>query len=172
MAKGYTRISNDLISGLAMSDLTSTEFRVLLAIIRNTICFHRNQHEISNGFLANATGMCERSIIRGIQGLAKKKIIKIVSKSNGTHPRIIRLSTDNLVTLTSCQGGTDKPVSDSTDNPVSSSTDKPVTQEKKEINNIKEQERKEISSFSEDDGEWLDPEEILKEMEKEKDGAV
>lgn len=148
MAKNYTHIPNDILAGLARLRISGTTFNVLFAIIRYTISFHRNQHELSNGFLMNATGLNERAVIRAIQELQDLKIIKIVSKNNGSHPRTIRILTDKIVTLTKTQGGTDKNVSINTDKNVSENTDKIVSQEiKEEIKNqIKEKERK--PSFS------------------------
>ena len=151
MAKNYTKINNELITGLAKSKFKrASTYMVLLAIIRNTLSYHRNQHEMSNGFLAKATGLSERSVIRAIQELEQLKIIKITSESCGSHPRTIRIYTDRVVTMTDVQGGTDSPVSENTDNPVSNNTDSPVTQEIKETKDIKEREKKEIT-FSSDD---------------------
>jgi len=149
MAKGYVKLNNELISGLARLKLSSpSSYMVLFAIIRNTLCYHKNQYELSNGFLEKATGLSERSVIRAIQELEGKGIIKIVSKSCGSHPRILRILTDRVVTLTASANLTDNLDSENTDNLDSINTDSPDTQEIIANNSIKEREKKEIS-FSE-----------------------
>lgn len=150
MAKGYVKLNNELISGLARLKLTSpSSYMVLFAIIRNTLCYHKNQHDLSNDFLANATGLNRRSVIRGLKELEANNIIKIVSESCGSHPKIIRILSDNLVTVTDTVIHSDNPVTEKGDNPDTLYSDNPVTQEIIGNNSIKEREKKEISSFSE-----------------------
>lgn len=149
MAKGYVKLNNEFISGLARLKLTSpSSYMVLFAIIRNTLCYHKNQYELSNGFLEKATGLSERSVIRAIQELEGRGIIKTVSKNCGSHPRILRILTDRVVTLTASSNLTDNSDSENTDNSDSINTDNPVTQEIIGNNSIKEREKKEISFSS------------------------
>jgi len=142
MAKGYTDIKNDLFSGMARLKLTGAGFMVLNAIIRNTLCFHRDQHELSNSFLQSATGLSERSVIRAVYELENHKIIKIVSKSCGSYPRKIRILTDRIVTLTETVSKGDRNSSENTDRNDSENTDNPVTQERKEESKEKRKEEK------------------------------
>ena len=147
MAKGFVKLNNDFISGLARLKLSSpSSYMVLFAIIRSTLCFHRNQYEMSNDFLANATGLNRRSVIRAMQELESRNLIKIVSNSCGSHPRTIRLLSDNLVTVTDMVRHSDNPVTHNGDNPVTTNSDNPVTQEIIRNNNIKEKEKKETFS--------------------------
>ena len=147
MAKGYVKLNNDFISGLARLKLTSpSSYMVLFAIIRSTLCFRRNQYEMSNGFLENATGLSERSIIRAIKELEGNGIIQIVSENCGSHPRKIRILTDRVVTLTASSPLTDNLDSKNTDNLDSINTDSPDTQKRIRNNNIKEKEKKETFS--------------------------
>lgn len=148
MAKGYVKLNNELISGLARLKLTSpSSYMVLFAIIRNTLCYHRNQHELSNGFLENATGLSERSVIRAISELEQKGIIKIVSKNSGSHPRLVRILTDRVVTLTASANLTDNLDSENTDSLDSNNTDSPDNQEIIGNKRINKREKKE-NSFS------------------------
>lgn len=148
MAKGYTKINNSMFDALAKWDLTGAEFRVLMAIIRNTMCYHRNQHEISNGFLANATGLSESSVIRAVQSLSDKKIIQIVSAGKGSHPKTIRFLTVKHDTLSNTEGGTVMHDSKRGVIPDSIYTVIPDTQEIKEIKDINKREKKKISFSS------------------------
>ena len=148
MAKGYVKLNNEIISGLARLKLTSpSSYMVLFAIIRNTLCYHRNQHDLSNDFLANATGLNRRSVIRGLKELQAKGIIKIVSKGSGSHPKLVRILSDNLVTVTDTVIGSDNPVTKEGDNPDTTNSDNPVTQEIIGNKRINKREKKE-NSFS------------------------
>lgn len=162
MANGYTKINNDILDGMTRLRISGATFNVLLAIIRYTVSFHRKQHELSNSFLMNATGLNERSVIRAIQELEGLGIIKIVRENCGSHPRTVQILTDKIVSLTKTQGGTDKNVSNSTDKNVSDNTDKIVSQEKKETKEIKEKERKPSFSSIEEANRWYEehPEEL------------
>lgn len=167
MAKGYTDIKNDLFSGMARLKLTGAAFMVLNAIIRNTLCFHRDQHELSNSYLQFATGLSERSVIRAVYELEKLGIIKIVSKSCGSNPRKIRILTDRIVTLTETVILTDKNNSDNTDRNDSENTDNPVTQERKEKR--KEESKKEKKEFLSDRRLTLEELAAISQAEEEDD---
>lgn len=164
MAKSYTHINNDILDGLAKLRVSGATLNVLLAIIRYTLSFHRNQHELSNGFLANATGLSERSVIRAMQDLEDREIIKIVSTKCGSHPKMVRIYTDRIVTLSKPQGGTVNPDSKNSDRSDRENTVNPVTQEnKEEIKENKEKERKpSVFSSIEEANRWYDehPEEL------------
>ena len=143
MAKSYTHINNDILDGLIRLKVSGSTLKVLLAIIRYTISFHRNQHELSNGFLMKATGLSEMSVIRSIQELERLGIIKIVSDACGSHPRTIRILTNRIVTLTTLGEGANKNDSKSTNKNDSEITNSFEGEEnKKETKETKKKERK------------------------------
>ena len=148
MAEPYTKIQNRIWDGLGRLNVSKNSYMVLSVIIRNTLCFHRNQQELSNGFLEKATGLSERSVIRAIRELERRGIIKIVSPSCGSHPRLVRIYPDKIDTLTKAQGHPDKNDSDNPDKNDSDNPDKNDSEEIKEKikEEIKEKERKD--SFS------------------------
>ena len=149
MAKGYTRIENDFMRGLVRLDISRAAYKVLLAITCNTLLFHRNQHELSNSFLMKTTGLTEMTVIRAIHDLEEKKYIEIVSESRGTHPRIIRLCTNNIVTLTKMLQGGNKNDTPRGNNSVSGRGNSPVSQEiKKENKESNKREKKDFFLFS------------------------
>lgn len=94
MAKGYTKIKNELFDGLAMLDISSQDFRVLLFIIRSTICFHKKYRELSVSYISKGTGINERQVKRVLKRLSDKKIIAIRQKAIGCHPQIIEILGD------------------------------------------------------------------------------
>lgn len=142
MAKPYTKITNELLDNLAKLHVSGSTMNVLIAIIRNTISYHRNQHEISNGFLEKATGLKKSSVTRAIKELERREIIKIVQESRGSHPRVIRILVSNIGTVSK----TDPHVLISDTNNVLISDTINVsnfdTQEIKETKEIKEKKRK------------------------------
>lgn len=142
MAKGYTKLDNDVLSAMAQLDLTASEFRVLLAIIRSTIGFQKSQWEMSNSYLSKATGLNNRSVIRAIQTLSDRGIITVLSDHFGPKPRLIRFNSDKLVMMTGIVANSDKPVTINSDNPV--------TQKKKDIkkDNKKENIKRKVNSFT------------------------
>ena len=164
MAKSYTHINNDILDGLIKLKVSGSTLKVLLAIIRYTVSFHRNQHELSNGFLMKATGLSEMSVIRAIQELERLEIIKIVSEACGSHPRTVRILTNRIVTLTTLGEGANKNDSKSTNKNDSENTNSFEGEEiKKENKENKEKERKpSVFSSIEEANRWYDehPEEL------------
>ena len=143
MAKSYTHINNDILDGLIRLKVSGSTLKVLLAIIRYTVSFHRNQHELSNGFLMKATGLSEMSVIRSIQELERLGIIKIVNDACGSHPRTVRILTNRIVTLTTLGEGANKNDSKSTNKNDSENTNSFEGEEnKKETKETKKKERK------------------------------
>ena len=165
MAKSYTHLNNDILDGLAKLRVSGATLNVLLAIIRYTLSFHRNQHELSNGFLAKATGLSESSVIRAMQDLEDRGIIKIVSTSCGSHPKMVRILTSRIATLSKLEGGTVNPDSE---NHVSSDSENPVNPDTQEIKKENKKENKEkerkpsVFSSIEEANRWYDehPEEL------------
>lgn len=164
MAEGYTKIENKIFEGLARLRIKGASFRVLMAIIRNTKCYGKDSQPLSNGFLMKATGLSEMSVIRAIKELSSLKIIKITEKGSGTRPKIIRLSTNRIVTLTQTKGGTNTDGSVSTSADDSTSTNRDVTQEIKEKKDINKRKKKKPDFFSsmEEAKQWYEdhPEEL------------
>lgn len=161
MGDGYTKIRNGLISELAKLKLSSpSSYMVLFAVIRNTICFHRSQHEISNTFLMNATGLSKRSVIRAIQELSDAGIIQIIEDSSGHRPRLIRFRGDN-------------PDTSRGDRCDTSRGDNPDTQEKKEIKEKikKENIKRKVNSFTKMEAHDVDWDAIAEELDRQMIGG-
>lgn len=91
----YTPINNDFFKTfLPTQDLTGGEFRVLMFIFWRTTCFNSTYHEAGTDFIANGTGLSRRQVIRIVQSLCDKGLIRIRSKGIGSHPQIIEISGD------------------------------------------------------------------------------
>ena len=75
--KDYTKVSNEIIEALALTDLSNYEFRVFMMLIRKTYGFHKKTDWISLSQLAERTGIKLSHICRTIKKLkAKNMIIK------------------------------------------------------------------------------------------------
>ena len=81
---GYTRLANELLEALCKAHLSSTEWQVVMTVIRET--YGRNgkkQATISNGMIANLTGIHRRNVIRVIKQLEAKKVVSVVTLARG-----------------------------------------------------------------------------------------
>jgi len=87
--KGYTRIANEILEATISSNLNSTQVRIIMVIWRYTYGFNRKQHQLSETFIAKATGISKRYISSEIKKLINKKIINIVTDATFTEPRTI-----------------------------------------------------------------------------------
>ncbi|MDZ7720333.1 MAG: replication protein [Balneolaceae bacterium] len=59
-----------------MSDLSGSEFKVLMTICRSTYGFHKKRDKISISQMVDATGLAKSTVINALQKLIRKKIIK------------------------------------------------------------------------------------------------
>ena len=148
MAKGYTHIDNDILRGLARLRISGATFNVLIAIINNTLSFHRRQHELSNGFLVKATGLNESSVIRAIRELEALGIIEIARENIGSHPRTVKILTGNIAMVAKMEGGGGSSASNSTCSSASILTGNSANQEIKEETKENKEKEKEFFSFS------------------------
>lgn len=89
LENGYTRVANEILEAVAKLPINGTQFRILMAIWRYTYGFNRKEHELSQGFLAEATGLNERQIRRELKKLIDMKIIKVVKEATFTSARVL-----------------------------------------------------------------------------------
>lgn len=75
----YTKFPNELLDWLLAKspELTKREIVVLLAIIRNTIGWHREECRLSCRFLEKATGLDHSNANKTIKSLEDKGLIKV-----------------------------------------------------------------------------------------------
>lgn len=142
MAKGYTCVENAFFDWLISLDgLSVADYKVLLFIIRYTVCYRRTSHKLANSFIAKGTGLSERQIIRCIHNLEALDVVRVEKEAQGVIPKYIALRGDKLgmlgVTNLNARG----------DKAVSARGDKAV---REEINNINKQEeiKKEEKDFT------------------------
>ena len=147
---GFTPIANEIMEQLCKMRLNGTQFRIILVLLRYTYGFNRKSHEFSETFIANATGTNKRVIVRELKSLVDYGLVKIVSESTFTKPRILSFNKNyegweinqqltNILPV-------DRLVNTTDDQTVNTTDDQLVTQERKYINkNINKDIKKDYS---------------------------
>lgn len=86
---GYTGIANEILEKLAAIQLNGTQFRIIMVVFRYTYGFQRKEHELSETFLAKATGIHKQQIKRELRTLIDKNIVTVEREATFDKPRII-----------------------------------------------------------------------------------
>ncbi|MCM3456571.1 replication protein [Heyndrickxia oleronia] len=76
--KGHTRIANEILENIMKTNLNGTQFRIVLAIWRNTYGFQETTHEMSISYLANAIDANKSQVDRELTSLINRNIIKVI----------------------------------------------------------------------------------------------
>lgn len=98
LLKGYTPFNNRMLYLICNTDLSGSEFRVLLTILRHTAGYHRQSHELSGGFISKGTGLPMRTVWSAIKKLRKRNIVTVIS--TGGKSNVIALN-ENYLALNS-----------------------------------------------------------------------
>lgn len=96
----YTKVPNTLLNDICKAELSGRNLRVLLFIVRYTQGFNRNSAKLSATFIANGTGIDERSVKRIVKNLEVLEYIK-VEKTSKTSTNKITLTSGNSATSAS-----------------------------------------------------------------------
>lgn len=86
---GYTPVANEILDQIIKLPLNGTQFRLLITVWRYTYGFSRKEHELSESFIAKATGISKRNISTELNNLIKMNIIIVVRPHTDTKPRTI-----------------------------------------------------------------------------------
>lgn len=86
---GYTGIANEILENLSTISLNGTQFRIIMVVFRFTYGFQRKEHELSESFLSNATGIHKQQIKRELKALLNKNILLTVRAASFDKTRII-----------------------------------------------------------------------------------
>lgn len=87
---GYTRIVNSLLEEIIRTPISSSELRVIMAVIRKTYGFHKSEDSISLSQIVEMTTISKRNVIYIIQNLEAKNIFLVSRSEYSTN--IIRLN--------------------------------------------------------------------------------
>ena len=89
---GYTRIANEILEAIARTPINATQFRILMVIWRYTYGFNRKSSELSQSFIAEATGLHKKQVQRELNALIKMNIIKVEKEASFSSPRILKFN--------------------------------------------------------------------------------
>jgi phage replication O-like protein O len=91
---GKMMIPNALVMDLAQASLNGTQLRLLLAISRYTFGFHRNSHEFSESFLANAIKVHPKQVQRELAELVRMGIVVVERDATFNAPKVLSINAD------------------------------------------------------------------------------
>lgn len=94
--KGFLQVNNQIVD-YWMAQLTSAEFKTLLAIVRKTKGWNKPYDRISQSQIAALTGLTTRSVRTAISLLEKKKLIIVAGDDNKTRLFSVNYHTVNDV---------------------------------------------------------------------------
>ena len=86
---GYTRIANEILEALAVTNLNGTQRRILDVIFRQTYGYQRKEKDLSVTFIANATNIHKKQIQRELNALIERKIVTVVEEATFNKSRVI-----------------------------------------------------------------------------------
>ncbi|MDA8227825.1 MAG: replication protein [Desulfitobacterium hafniense] len=89
---GYTKINNDILERIAILPFTATQIKIIVVVCRYTFGFGRDEHGISESFLAKATGISKRHISSELKKLVALNVVEVIKESTWTKPKIISLN--------------------------------------------------------------------------------
>ncbi|WP_183041495.1 replication protein [Caldibacillus debilis] len=143
LENGYTKIANEILERLALTKLSPTQFRIILAILRYTYGFNRKDHEISLSFLSETTGIHRQRIKPDLDKLIEWNIVKVTEEGDFTKPRKLAFNKDydtwclQSSKMLTVSKNADSTVSEIADSTVSKNADTGVSKSAyQEINNI------------------------------------
>lgn len=74
----YTQVPNDLFDSI-MADMDMAELKVVLAIVRQTIGYHRDKATYSVSKIQKMTGMAYNSVVKGAELAEKRGLIRRIN---------------------------------------------------------------------------------------------
>ena len=74
---GYVRIHPAILELLATADLTASEFKCVLYLLRKTYGWGKKEDALSYGQIAEATKLSRRGVINAMQALVDKKVVRV-----------------------------------------------------------------------------------------------
>ena len=72
---GYTKIANELLEQFVKLNLSSTQWKILMLIVRETYGYHRTAKALAISYIAKAIGASEFRTGKAVKDLIRKKIL-------------------------------------------------------------------------------------------------
>ena len=141
LENGYTQIANEILEKLATTKMNGTQFRILLIVLRSTYGWKKKEHELSETFLSNATGIHKQQIKRELKNMIEEGILIEVKPPTFNTARVIKFNKYYEVAKKVPGNELDTPTGSELDTSAGSELD---TQKRNTKNNIN---KVEIESF-------------------------
>jgi len=91
---GFTRIANELLEAICKLNLSSTQWQVLMLIIRETYGYQRKECEFGLSKIAEVTGADRGNISKALKALIYRNILTEYRKNESKSARILGLNKD------------------------------------------------------------------------------
>lgn len=86
---GYTSIANELLEQIYGRRFSTSQFKILLLVIRFTYGFNRKFASLSNSFISNGTGIHEVTVSKEVGSLIDDGVLIEKRKPTFSEPRMI-----------------------------------------------------------------------------------
>jgi len=120
---GFTPIANEILEQVVKLPLNGSQFSILITIWRYTYGYNRSKCEISQTFIAKATGISRSHISREINPLFEMEILKYIRKPTHGKSGVIAFNKDYDKWIINRRGSTESGTSGSTESGTSGSTE-------------------------------------------------
>jgi len=97
LENGYTRIADEILEKVATTKLNGTQLRILLIVWRSTYGWQKKEFELSESYLAKATGIHKQQIKRELKTLINMEIILVKKEATFTTGRILAFNKNYTV---------------------------------------------------------------------------
>ena len=71
----FTRLFNPILEAICKTEFTGNELRIVLFIIRSTYGWHKKKFPLSKSYIAEGTGIGERTVCRVVKRLVDRHIL-------------------------------------------------------------------------------------------------
>ena len=88
----FTKVPNYILESMMISDLTSRELRVLLAVLRKTAGYHETEARLSNAELSAATRLDKSDVGKTVNRLIEREVLREVESADFSHGRVLSLN--------------------------------------------------------------------------------
>ena len=92
LENGYTRIADEILENVAKTKLNGTQLRILLIVWRSTYGWQKKEHELSEKYLSEATGIHKQQIKRELRALIELEIITVVKEPTFSSGRVLKFN--------------------------------------------------------------------------------
>lgn len=89
---GFTKIANELLDAIQSFQFTQNQFKLLLALWRNTYGWNRKQCEFSLNQIIRQTGLQRKRVIETLKSLEESNVIIEVKAPIGSSPKIVEFN--------------------------------------------------------------------------------